>query len=179
MEAFRIHVNHSDKLNFHNWHHFQKNELSVSVNGRLVHVTGGVCLVSRELAEQYKQAITARRIKAGDKEFDAEVVSVSSSRPQFNEAITKNSDVIRKKLEVWKYPTPENTIINDSGWVIRVQHDDKEQPLYLMNLGKNGSVKLCSDKKSAKRYKRDSFVQKALKEMNKNPKLRAFATDDK
>lgn len=171
MEAFSIHVNHSDKLNFHNWSYFDKNELSVSVSGRLVHATDGVHLVSRELAEQYKDAITARRIKSGDEEFDAEVVCVSSSRPDFIESIAKDSEVVRKKLEAWNYPTPESLTINDNGWIIRVQHDDKEQPLYLMNLGKDGSIKLCGSKDTAKTYKRESFVQKALKQINKNPRL--------
>jgi len=176
MEAFSIHVSHSDKLNFHNWSYFEKNELSVSVSGRLVHALDGVHLESRELAEQYKDAIKARRIKSGDREFDAEVVRVSSPHPAFSESVMRDSEAIREKLKKWNYPTPQNITINDSGWLIRVQHEDQEQLFYLMTLCKDDSVKLCSNKDTAKIYKRESFVQKALEKINKNPKIRAFAT---
>jgi len=176
MEAFGIHVHHTDKLNFYNWAYFDKNELSVSVNRRLVHVLDGVCLVSRELAEQYKDAITARRIKSGDREFDAEVVRVSASSLGFIESVMKDSEVIREKLEKWNYPTPQNITIDNSGWVIRVQHEDQKQSSYLRTLSKDNSIRLCSNKNDAKIYKQESFVQKVLKEINKSPKLRAFAT---
>jgi hypothetical protein len=176
MEAFSIHVSHSDKLNFHNWSHFEKNQLYVSVNGRFVHAIDGVCLLSKELAEQYKDAIKARRIKFGDKEFDAEVVSVSSSYPNFSKSVMNDSEIIRKKLEKWNYPTPQNIIVDESGWVIHVKHEDQKQASYLMTLSKDNTIRLCSNKNDAKTYKSESFVQKALKEINKSPKLRAFAT---
>jgi hypothetical protein len=178
MEAFSIHVHHTGKLNFHNWAYFDKNELSVSASGRLVHRGNGVLLESRELAEQYKDAITARRIKSGDREFDAEVECVSGSYPEFSESIKKDSEVIRQKLEAWNYPTPQNQniVFNDKGWVIRIQHEDKKQLFYLMSLGKK-SLDFCGNKDKAKIYKQESFVQKALEQINKVPKLRAVATE--
>lgn len=176
MEAFSIYVSHSDKLNFYNWSYFEKNELSVSVSGRLVHALAGVCLVSKELAEQYKDAIKARRIKSGDREFDAEVICISGSNPSFVKSVIDDSEVVRKKLEKWNYPTPENIVIDNSGWVIRVKHQDQDQSLYLVTLSKDDSIRLCPNKNDAKIYKRESFVQKALKKLNKCEKLRAFAT---
>ena len=121
MEAFSIHVHHTGKLNFHNWTYFDKNELSVSASGRLVHRGNGVLLESRELAEQYKDAITARRIKSGDREFDAEVECVSGSYPEFSESIKKDSEVIRQKLEAWNYPTPQNQNIVFNGYAAQIQ----------------------------------------------------------
>lgn len=172
MEAFGIQVHHTDKINFQNFYYFEKHELFVSANGRLVQMANGVLLESKELSEHYKDAITTRRMKAGDSQFDAEVVRVSSLSPDSFESVKKDSEVMREKLEAWNYLTPQNITINDNGWVIRVQHEDKEQPLYLMTLGKDGSIRLCQNKDTAKTYKRSEFVQKALKEINKNPKLK-------
>jgi hypothetical protein len=149
--------------------------LYVSVHGRLVD-ENGILLDSKELAEQYKDAITARRIKAGDKEFESEVVDVTHllSQPKFSEKTKYDSEVIRAKLEKWKYPTPQNITVNDNGWIISVQIE--ERFWYLGKLGKDGSMKVCTHKSGAKIYKLESFVQKALKEINSHPKHRAVAS---
>ena len=59
-------------------------------------------------------AITARRFKDGDKNFEAEVVKVSGSSTIFLEAVKKDSVVILYKLGKWNYPTVDREDANKS-----------------------------------------------------------------
>jgi len=179
MEAFYISVIHSDKLNFYNHEHCEKGELSISINGRLVHREKSARLQSRELAEQYKNAIHAKRLKAGDLGFEAEVEIVSSECSKFINGVKSDSEQVILKLEKWKYPTPESVKITNSHWIIRIQIEGNEQEHYLKKLGTKGTLDLVSHQDIAKQYKRHHFVQKALLKINSHPKLRAFAVEVK
>jgi len=101
-EAFSVKVIFTDKLNFNTFEYYEKNELFVASSSRLSR--NNACLNSRELAEQYKDAITKRRIKSGDKRFEAEVVTISSVRfdNKFLKQIENDSKIVLEKINKWK-----------------------------------------------------------------------------
>ena len=101
-KAFSVRVVVTDKLNFHTFEYYEKNELFVASSSRLSR--NNACLNSRELAEQYKDAITKRRIKSGDKRFEAEVVTISSVRfdNKFLKQIENDSKIVLEKINKWK-----------------------------------------------------------------------------
>ncbi|WP_028863866.1 hypothetical protein [Psychromonas aquimarina] len=179
MEAFYISVIHSDKLNFHNYEYCENGELSIGVSGRLIHREKSARLQTRELAEQYKNAIHAKRLKAGDLGFEAKVERVLSDCSRFISGVKSDSELIRHKLEKWKYPTPEAVETLHSSWIIRIQIEDNDQEHYLRKLGTKGTLDLANHQALAKQYKKHHFVQKALLKINSHPKLRAFAVEVK
>jgi hypothetical protein len=178
MDAYSVRVTYADssKLDYHAWCSYEKNELFIGASSRLVNFSRAAHLDSLELASQFRDAIIARQHKKGHIDFEAEVQQVRAEYKGFTESIETDSRTVREKLETWGYPKPGEPT-DHSGWVIQVKHEDKAETFYLVSLSKNGSVKLSSNKNLAKRYKQNHFVQKALIEINKSPKLRAVATE--
>jgi hypothetical protein len=131
MEAYYINVIHSDKLNFHNNDYCEKGELSIGTSVRLIHRSDAAKLESLELAEHYKNAIHAKRLKTGDMDFEAKVERVISQDSKFISRVKEDSEIVLSKLGKWKYPTPEQVNLNKGGWIVRVQIEDEEQDLYL------------------------------------------------
>jgi hypothetical protein len=176
MEAYSVKVINTDKTNFTTFEYLEKNELAVAASGRLVHETGAVILESEELATHYMNAITARRIKDGDKDFETEVVKVSGSSPLFLKAIKEDSSIVLNKLEKWNYPTIDSENKPDTGWIIHIEMQGHENDFYLLKIGKNG-FSMTQDKDLAKKYKQHHFIQKALEQLKNVKNIRAVAVE--
>ena len=99
MEAFSVKVVVTDKLNINTFAYYEKNELFVAASSCLSRK--GAYLNSRELAEQYRKAISKRRKKSGDKRFEAIVVTIDSRDEKFPEQIRSDSKTILDKLKKW------------------------------------------------------------------------------
>ena len=176
MDAYSVKVINTDKVNFNTFEYLEKNELAVAASGRLVHETGAAVLETEELATHYMNAITARRFKDGDKNFEAEVVKISGSSTIFLETVKKDSVVVLNKLEKWNYPTVDSESKPDRGWIIHLDIQDHDNDFYLLKIGKTRFT-VTQDKDLAKRYKQHQFVQKALEHLKNVKNIRAVAVE--
>lgn len=100
LKAYAVKVIMTDKLNFNTFVLYEKNELFVTKAGRLGRFEA--LIETKELAEQFKDELTKRRIKSGDKGFEAEVIQVSSSGEKFQNQITADTIAVKEKLNSWK-----------------------------------------------------------------------------
>ncbi len=179
MESYSIRVIHSDKLNFNTSTFLEKNELSISANGRMCHQQKGVCLDSKELAESYLNAIKIRRQQDGDTEFDAVITMWRSDNAKLAEIIKADSKHVREKLSNWKNSLKKKDVTTQSKpkWIVRIQIKEDEQTYFLSKMGRGTTFDITTDKTHAKRYTQFHFVQKALEKINQSQHFRAFSIE--
>ncbi len=83
--SINIKVLGSCQLSFKTWGYLEKDELAVSVTGRLVHERSSVALDSEDLAISFCKALEGHRKKDADKEFEAVTATCKiSDRAQQN-----------------------------------------------------------------------------------------------
>ena len=179
MDSYSINVLNTNGLNYYTYSFLEKNELSISPNGRLCHLFNGASLETRELAERYLKFIEQRRRKSGDKDFYAEIMLCQSSHPKYTKHIKEHSDIVREKLDKW-----EGNRVKESGssqpktkWIIRIQHTSDKQTYYLKKLNRNATFDIVTTKTLAKEYSQIHFVQKALAKINQSSHFRAISIE--
>lgn len=175
MDAFTVHVTSTGKINDNNFYHYEKGELYVGVTGQLYGLGSAVLLETKRIAERYKDAITTRRLNAGDGEFEATVEKITSSGALFEEKVKVHSEKVTDKLKKWgvlSFKKPSN-----SGWLILIKHKELGDNFYLLSYGKKGKFKMTNEKAKAKLYKKRAFALNAVDEINKIEKCQAIAVE--
>ena len=97
---YTVKVVHTDRVPFDLFGDLEKGSLYISAGGRLCGPGAAVYLKSKQLAEAYVLALTARR-KRTDPHFSACVDKVTSSYEGHLQFVARDSQKVSEKLARW------------------------------------------------------------------------------
>lgn len=103
VEYFSYQITNVDReaINYQVWEAVEKNELSVSVQGRLCQFGSHLCLESPELANTYLSNKLPQWRKKWGKSLEVAVVQWTSSDRKDFFRVLEHSDTIKRRLKIW------------------------------------------------------------------------------